>query len=353
MAGRRWCRRSAGWWKWSATARPAGMFHPATPPPWPTKLREIILRPEAWRGFVAAGRARYEAIFSEPVAAAAIAAIAADKLQGDHGEAGQGACRPPSGDTAVKFAFPSHLVRPPRADDRRRGDAERLPLRPQPHAAAHAVGARVRPLRHRHGDGRRRPVLYQLAHRRSRQRSGWAKSTNSAGVDAHDVTFGTAALIVALLMAVGTAIVMHLLGDPSGIAAGCFVGAWSLRSHMRTAFFARRPAGARLHQRRRFYDRGHRLDRADDLVDRRWAAGHVLRTCRGKRGSAFSSWFGWPAARFASASACRRGDAMPGSGACCVGRRSARPPPTSRVNAWRCWSPALPGLPPSHRWRRF
>ncbi|WP_027052285.1 hypothetical protein [Mesorhizobium erdmanii] len=67
-----------------------------------------------------------------------------------------------------------------------------------------------------------------------------SKSTNSAGVDAYDVAFGTAALVVALLMAVGTAVLMRLLGDPSGIAAGCFVGAWSLRSHMRTAFFARR-----------------------------------------------------------------------------------------------------------------
>lgn len=45
------------------------------------KLREIIIAPEAWRGFVAAGRKRYETIFSEPVAAAAIAAIAADKLK--------------------------------------------------------------------------------------------------------------------------------------------------------------------------------------------------------------------------------------------------------------------------------
>ncbi|QKD16222.1 hypothetical protein [Mesorhizobium sp. NZP2077] len=67
-----------------------------------------------------------------------------------------------------------------------------------------------------------------------------SKSTNAAGVDAYDVAFGTAALMVALLMAVGTAVLMRLLGDPSGIAAGCFVGAWSLRSHMRTAFFARR-----------------------------------------------------------------------------------------------------------------
>ncbi|MBZ9943350.1 glycosyltransferase family 4 protein [Mesorhizobium sp. BR1-1-13] len=45
------------------------------------KLQAIILRPEAWRGFVAAGRARYETVFSETVAAAAIAAIAADKLK--------------------------------------------------------------------------------------------------------------------------------------------------------------------------------------------------------------------------------------------------------------------------------
>lgn len=66
------------------------------------------------------------------------------------------------------------------------------------------------------------------------------KSTNSAGVDAHDVTFGTAALVVALVMAAATALLMQLWGEASGVAAGCFVGAWSLRSYMRTAFFARR-----------------------------------------------------------------------------------------------------------------
>ncbi|RVD61639.1 hypothetical protein EN828_18590 [Mesorhizobium sp. M2D.F.Ca.ET.185.01.1.1] len=66
------------------------------------------------------------------------------------------------------------------------------------------------------------------------------KSTNKAGVDAHDVTFGSAALVVALLMGLGTGLLMRLLGDPGGIGAACFVCAWSLRSHMRTAFFARR-----------------------------------------------------------------------------------------------------------------
>jgi glycosyltransferase involved in cell wall biosynthesis len=45
------------------------------------KLGEIILRPDRWRAFAAAGRARYEAVFSEPIAAAAIVAIVADKLK--------------------------------------------------------------------------------------------------------------------------------------------------------------------------------------------------------------------------------------------------------------------------------
>jgi len=45
------------------------------------KLGEIIRRPDRWRGFAAAGRARYEAVFSEPIAAAAIVAIVADKLK--------------------------------------------------------------------------------------------------------------------------------------------------------------------------------------------------------------------------------------------------------------------------------
>ncbi|TPK92162.1 MULTISPECIES: glycosyltransferase family 4 protein [unclassified Mesorhizobium] len=45
------------------------------------KLGEIILRPDPWRDFAAAGRARYEAVFSEPIAAAAIVAIVADKLK--------------------------------------------------------------------------------------------------------------------------------------------------------------------------------------------------------------------------------------------------------------------------------
>ena len=45
------------------------------------KLEEIVLRPRDWQGFAAAGRARFEAIFAEPIAAAAIVSIVADKLK--------------------------------------------------------------------------------------------------------------------------------------------------------------------------------------------------------------------------------------------------------------------------------
>ncbi|TPN76681.1 glycosyltransferase family 4 protein [Mesorhizobium sp. CU2] len=45
------------------------------------KLEKIILQPRDWQGFAAAGRARFEAIFAEPIAAAAIVSIVADKLK--------------------------------------------------------------------------------------------------------------------------------------------------------------------------------------------------------------------------------------------------------------------------------
>jgi glycosyltransferase involved in cell wall biosynthesis len=45
------------------------------------RLEKIILRPRDWRGFPAAGRGRFEAIFSEAIAAGAIVSIVADKLK--------------------------------------------------------------------------------------------------------------------------------------------------------------------------------------------------------------------------------------------------------------------------------
>lgn len=45
------------------------------------RLEKIMLSPRDWQGFAAAGRARFEAVFSEPIAAAAIVSIVADKLK--------------------------------------------------------------------------------------------------------------------------------------------------------------------------------------------------------------------------------------------------------------------------------
>jgi glycosyltransferase involved in cell wall biosynthesis len=43
-------------------------------------LQRVIENPAAWHGFAAAGHARYTALFSEEVAAAAIASVVAGKL---------------------------------------------------------------------------------------------------------------------------------------------------------------------------------------------------------------------------------------------------------------------------------
>ncbi|MDF2389718.1 hypothetical protein JMG10_50420, partial [Nostoc ellipsosporum NOK] len=159
------------------------------------------------------------------------------QAQDDGGKAGQGANRAAGGDTAVRF--PGHLVR-------------RLVLMIGGEAMQSgfhfALNLMLLHMLSAQGYGLFAIAMVMggvgLSYIRSLTAvpaSIWmGKSSNRAGVDAHDVAFGSAALVVALLMATGTGILMHLLGDPSGLAAGCFVGAWSLRSHMRTAFFARR-----------------------------------------------------------------------------------------------------------------
>ncbi len=82
------------------------------------------------------------------------------------------------------------------------------------------------------------------------------KSNNRAGVDAHDVTFGTAALVVALVMAAATALLMQLWGEASGCRAGCFVGdlvAAQLYAH---GILRAPPTDDCLHQRLRIHGRG-------------------------------------------------------------------------------------------------
>ncbi len=57
--------------------------------------------------------------------------------------------------------------------------------------------------------------------------------------DAYDVTFGSAALILSAMIAVIVVLILHGWGESGAALGGFFVGFWSLRSHMRTATFAR------------------------------------------------------------------------------------------------------------------
>jgi O-antigen/teichoic acid export membrane protein len=56
---------------------------------------------------------------------------------------------------------------------------------------------------------------------------------------AHDVIFGSGALVLAGLIAILVAAMLRLWLGADGLAGGAFVGLWSLRSHVRTATFAR------------------------------------------------------------------------------------------------------------------
>lgn len=66
------------------------------------------------------------------------------------------------------------------------------------------------------------------------------QSTTRSAADANDVTFGSAALLLSVLMGVGVAILLHLWLDSGAIVGGCFVGLWAMRSHLRITFFARK-----------------------------------------------------------------------------------------------------------------
>lgn len=68
-------------------------------------------------------------------------------------------------------------------------------------------------------------------------RIGGSKTRRSA--DVHDVTFGSAAFALSVSMGVLTAIALRLWLGSDSIAAGAFIGCWSLRSYVRTAVFAR------------------------------------------------------------------------------------------------------------------
>ena len=66
-----------------------------------------------------------------------------------------------------------------------------------------------------------------------------SRSQSGNAADVHELIFGSAALLLSTIIGAGVAILLYLWFDSGAIAGGCFVGLWSLRSHMRIAFFAR------------------------------------------------------------------------------------------------------------------
>jgi O-antigen/teichoic acid export membrane protein len=66
-----------------------------------------------------------------------------------------------------------------------------------------------------------------------------SRSQSGNAADVHELTFGSAALLLSAIIGIGVAMLLYLWFDSGAIAGGCFVALWSLRSHMRIAFFAR------------------------------------------------------------------------------------------------------------------
>jgi hypothetical protein len=65
------------------------------------------------------------------------------------------------------------------------------------------------------------------------------QSRNRPAADGYDVMFGSAALALSAIVAMIVAMILQLWIGFAAVSGGLFVGLWSLRSHLRTALFAR------------------------------------------------------------------------------------------------------------------
>ncbi|MGO9686889.1 MAG: hypothetical protein ACLPTZ_30685 [Beijerinckiaceae bacterium] len=65
------------------------------------------------------------------------------------------------------------------------------------------------------------------------------RSLTRGAADAYDVMFGSGAVLLSVLAAIGVDALLHVWSGAYAHAGGCFVGLWALRSHLRTTFFAR------------------------------------------------------------------------------------------------------------------
>jgi O-antigen/teichoic acid export membrane protein len=66
------------------------------------------------------------------------------------------------------------------------------------------------------------------------------RSRTRLAADAYDVTFGSGAALLSVLIAICVDLLLNVWLDAGAFAGGCFVGLWSMRSYLRMACFARR-----------------------------------------------------------------------------------------------------------------
>lgn len=65
------------------------------------------------------------------------------------------------------------------------------------------------------------------------------QSRSGRTADAHEITFGTGAVLICALTMAASAIILDIWVETGVVAGTLFIGLWALRSHLRTAFFAR------------------------------------------------------------------------------------------------------------------
>ena len=66
-----------------------------------------------------------------------------------------------------------------------------------------------------------------------------AQSHSMAAANAFEITFGSAATLLSVALATVLACVLNVWLSEGALAGGAFVGLWTMRSHLRTVFFAR------------------------------------------------------------------------------------------------------------------
>lgn len=66
-----------------------------------------------------------------------------------------------------------------------------------------------------------------------------ARSRRADAAGAHEVSFGSAAMLLSILLGLAVTGVLSVWLDEGALFGGAFIGLWAMRAHVRTVFFAR------------------------------------------------------------------------------------------------------------------